>query len=176
MFRIPPGRNTTALHFAILFSAIVLFVVSIDMFKTGFTSEAEITPVSGRVVSTTLFNTTTINSRTGQTMYQCNLAIALTGSNKEFKLTEPSKHSEKLRNIRAGLRIGAKASVYVRKKDLAEIQPKIFRIDIEDKTLLKLGNVTNDNVYCWMFCILASLGALLLFVNLRYPHFVKKYL
>ncbi|WP_297334059.1 hypothetical protein [Flavobacterium sp.] len=176
MFKIHPERNTSRLHFIVLLSGVFLIIFSIQTFRISFTTEDDLVAISGKVFSTDMYITSSKSFKTKQTHYSSNLIVTLSGNNRLFKITEPEKYSEKLQKIKAGLKKGNVATIYIKKKDIIETGPKIYRIDAANKTLLSLEDTKSEDIYVAMFSILAGIALLVVFLYLRYPNFAKKYI
>tara|TARA_Y100000814_G_C12193449_1_gene355523 strand:- start:149 stop:679 length:531 start_codon:yes stop_codon:yes gene_type:complete len=176
VFKIPPERNTSRLHFMVLFIAVILFILSIKIFRTAFTSESDLTAISGKVFSTDIYIKSSKSFKTRQTYYSSNLIVTLSGNNRLFKIKEPEKYSEKLQKIKSGLKKGNFATIYIKEKDIIETSPKIYRIDAANKNLLSLEDTKSEDIYIAMFSMLAGIALLVVFLYLRYPDFTKKYI
>lgn len=161
----------------ILLFGIMLTGFAIYQLPTIWTFKSSLFPLHGTVKYADTY-VTTVNDGRGHKSQKSELVFYLNEYNKKFCLVENIGNSftnEEYQSILKGLRKADSVTVWVKKSDHQEFQPKVFQIDRDGKlTLLEFERVRTADSPLTAFMLVLGLGSIGFYFWTKYPEKFKK--
>ena len=152
--------------------AYIAIVFAISQLPTTWTFKSSLVPLRGTVRYADVY-TTTVSDRRGHKSQKSELIFYLYEYKKKFYLAEnigDSRSSQMHLNLRNGLRKADSVTIWVKKSEKEEYQPKVFQIDRDEKvTLLEFESVRTAHSPVTAFILILGLGSIGFYFWTKYP-------
>ncbi|MBN7810428.1 hypothetical protein J0A68_05645 [Algoriphagus sp. H41] len=162
--------------FRILALGIVSSGIALYLLFSLLTFRSELIEVEGVIDTANSYITTVVDSR-GNKSRKSELVFFLVDKKQKFRLVRniggkfvDEEHSFLLRNLK---RVDS-VSVWVKKSELDSYEPKIFQIDIADRTILEFEKVRTQHGGLFLLFSLLGLSSLIFYFSQRNPEKAKK--
>ena len=150
---------------------IILMGFGLYQLPTILTFKSSLTQIKGTLRAADIYITTGTN-KYGSESRKSELIFYINGLNQKFYLTEgigDKWSNEKYTKILKGLKRSDTITVWVKKSEVVEYEPKVFQIDNTKETLLDFEAVQNKERLTTGFVFLLALAVITAFFQLRYP-------
>jgi hypothetical protein len=142
---------------------------------TIFTNKKSLIPIDGILNNAELIiDNVSSRSRYGYEAKsrRASLYFSLIDVKKSFVIRENigQKYShEEYSRIKINLENSDNVRVWINKREIDEIYPKVFRIDIGDRTILSFEEVRNEHIWIFMLLLFLGLGSIVFIFWRKYP-------
>ncbi len=76
---------------------------------------------------------------------------------------------DKFSLLKSELKRGDNIRIWIKKNETDSIYPKVFRIDVDNRTVLSLEEVKSDSSLIFVFLVTLGLGSILFVLWTKYP-------
>jgi hypothetical protein len=155
----------------ILIFGIMLTSFGIYELQTIWTSKSSLTQIKGTLQAADTY-VTNVTDRQGHSSRKSELIFYMNEHKRKYSFVEnigDSYVDEKYEKILSGLRRADTISVWVKKSEVDEYEPKVFQIDSDKTTLLDFESVQTENSTLAAFMLVLGLGSIAFYFWSRYP-------
>ena len=163
--------STRHYQYRLLIFGIVLTSYSLYQIPTIFTFKSNLKEIKGTLRAADIYITTGTN-RYGNDSRKSELIFYLNGLNQKFYMAEgigEEWRNEKYTKILKGLKRADSVTVWVKKSEYNEYEPKVFQINNETGTLLDFETVRDYKRPMFGFILLLGLTSITAFLRFRFP-------
>ena len=164
-------RTRRRYQYRLLIFGIVLTGCSLYQLPTIFTFKSNLIQIKGTLRDADIYVTTGTN-KYGSESRKSELIFYMNGLHQKFYLAEgigDKWRNDKYAKILKGLKRADTITVWIRKSEVSEYEPKVFQIDNEKGTLLDFETVRDDKRPMIAFILLLGLGSITAFLRFRFP-------
>jgi hypothetical protein len=165
---------------ALFLMGVMLLVFAIQQLTIIWTTESSLIPLKGTLQSCDTYVTpVSSTNRYGQkaNSQKAELIFYLNGHKKKFTLTEnigSGYRNEDYENIKGKLNRSDTVTVWVKKSEIGNWEPKIFQIKTDTETILKLQTVRFKERPLAVFLLVMGLGSIFFPIYVFYPKLFRK--
>jgi len=162
----------------LLIIGIMMTSFGIYELPTIWTSKSNMTQIKGTLRAADTY-VTTVTDRHGHSSQRSELIFYFIERKQKYYFMENigNKYdNDKYETILSGLKSADTVSVWVKKSEVDEYEPKVFQIDSDKKTLLDFKSVQMENNTLAAFMLVLGFGSIAGYFWSRYPDKFKKIL
>jgi hypothetical protein len=160
----------------LLIIGIMLTGFGIYQLPTIWTFKSNLTQIKGTLHSADTY-VTNVTDRRGHESRKSELIFYINERQQKFYISESigdKWRNDKHEKILQGLKRADTVTIWVRKSEIDEYEPKIFQIDSDNTTLLDFKRVRTENSPLTVFLLLLGLGSITAFLWFRFPEKFNK--
>ena len=157
--------------YKLLILGITLTGFGIYQLSTTFTFKSDLIQINGTVHSANTFVTDITDSK-GHDNRKSELVFFLSNQKQKFCLAENIGNEyidEKYEKLLEGLKQTGSVSVWIKKSEIDEYEPKVFQITNGNKTLLDFESVRTGNTTLALFLLLLGISSIIVFLCIKFP-------
>ena len=156
----------------LLIFGIIITSFAIYQISTTWTFRSSLTKIKGTLRLADTYVTNVTDER-GHGSRKSELIFYLDGRQQKFYFAEnigDDWSNKKYEKILKGLKQADVITVWVRKSEVDEYEPEVFRIDNDKTTLLDFNEIQIDKSPLSLFLLLLGLGSITMVIWFRFPN------
>ena len=143
-----------------------------------WTFKSSLIQIKGTLLTADTY-TTNVTDRRGHSSRKSELIFYINESKQKYRFAEnigDNYVNDKYESILSGLKRADTVSVWIKKSEVEELEPKVFQIDNDKTTLLDFESVKTENSPITAFMLLFGLASIAGYFWSCYPDKFKKFL